>query len=155
VDSFDLDQCEIAFAIFGRTHLSGNRVPRAEIELADLRWRDIDVIRTRKIVVVGRAEESETIRKRFQNAFTENEPAFFGLRLQDFENQFLLPHSGSTLDVKVLSDLRQRSDVHLLQLRDVHGGCAFWAIRGNEFFTHRWVLLTVWDFLKALTLPPP
>src|SRR5205814_1226576 len=75
-----------------------------------------------------------TIRPRFENTFTENEAALFSLRLQDLENQFLLPHTGSSLNVEVFGNLRQRGNVHFLELGNVHGGGAFWAIRSNEFF---------------------
>ena len=62
VDGFDFDQGKITFPIFWRTYLSRNGVAGSQIELANLRWRDVDVIRTRQIVVVWGSEESETIR---------------------------------------------------------------------------------------------
>src|SRR5215467_10924322 len=128
VNGFDLNQRKVTFSILGRPHLAGDSVPGAQVELADLRWGNVNIIRTRQIVVVGGTKKAETVRQRFQDAFTEDEAALFGLRLQDLEDQLLLPHSGSSLDVKVFGNLRQRGDVHLLQLRDVHGGCALWAI---------------------------
>ena len=134
VDGFDFDQGEVAFSILRRTHLSRHRVARAQVEFTNLRGRDVDVVRAWQIVVVRGSEKSETVRKSFKNAFTENEAALLGLRLQDLENQFLLPHSGSSLNVEVFGNLRQRGNVHFLQLCNVHGGGAFWAIRSNEFF---------------------
>ena len=128
VDGFDLDQGEIALSIFRRTYLAGNGIAGAQIELADLRRRNVDVVRSGQIVVVRRAEESESVRQGFENAFTEDEAALFGLRLQDLEDQFLLPHSGSSLNVEVLGNLRQRRDVHFLKLGNVHRRRAFWAI---------------------------
>src|SRR5262249_319062 len=133
VDRFDFDQGEVTFSIFRRTNLSRYGVARAQVELANLRRRDIDVIRAWQIVVVRGSEKSKTIRQSFENDFTENEAALLGLRLQDLENQFLLPHSGSSLNVEIFGNLRQRGNVHFLQLCNVHGGGAFWAIRSNEF----------------------
>ena len=62
VDGFNLDQGKVTLSIFWRTYLSGYGVTGAQIELADLRRRDVDIIRARQIVVVGGTEESETIR---------------------------------------------------------------------------------------------
>jgi hypothetical protein len=36
VDRFDFDQREVALAVFGRTHLSGDRVAGLQVELANL-----------------------------------------------------------------------------------------------------------------------
>src|SRR5207244_11386308 len=124
----------VPLTVFRRTHLSRHRIAGTQIELANLRWRNVNVVRPRQIVVVRSSEESESVRQRFKNAFTENEAALFGLRLQDFETQFFLPHSGSSLNVKVFGNLRQRGNIRFLQLGNVHGGSAFWAIRSNEFF---------------------
>src|SRR5688572_31247968 len=114
VHGFDLDQGEVPLAILRRTDLSRHGVPGSQIEFADLGRRYVDIVRSRQVVVIGRAEESESVRQGFKNAFTENEAALFGLRLQDLENQFLLPHSGSSLNIEVLGNLRQRGDVHFL-----------------------------------------
>jgi len=37
VDGFDFDQREVAFAVLRRTHLPGDGVAGAQVELADLR----------------------------------------------------------------------------------------------------------------------
>src|SRR5205085_11466973 len=114
IDSFDFNQGEISLSVFGRPHLTGNRVAGSKIEFPDLRWGYINVVRSGQIVVIRSSEKSESIRERFQNAFTENETTLFSLCLQDLEYQFLLSHSGGALDVQVLGDLGQSGDVHFL-----------------------------------------
>ena len=105
VDRFDLDQGEVAFTFFRRTHLAGNRVAGAEIESADLRRRDVDVVRPREVVVFGRAQKSEAVRQTLQHAFGEDQAALLRLRLQHGKNQILLAHAGGVFHAQVLGQL--------------------------------------------------
>ena len=107
VDRVNFDQREIAFAFFGRADLAGDGVAGAQIEPADLRRRDVDVIRSRQIVIFGRAQEAEAVRQAFQHAFGEDQAALFRLRLQDLENQFLFAQAGGASDAQILGDLVQ------------------------------------------------
>ena len=52
VDGFDFNQREVALAVFRRAHLSRDGVAGAQIELANLRRRDVDIVRAREIVVL-------------------------------------------------------------------------------------------------------
>ena len=129
VDGFDFDQREVTLALFRRTNLAADRVAGAQIELANLRWRDIDVVRAGQIVVLGRAQKTKTIRQGLQHTLGKDEPALFGLRGQNLENQFLLAHSGSAGDVHGLGDLGQRRDGHVFQRGEVKN--LFFAIRAR------------------------
>ena len=62
VDRLDLDQREVALAFLRRPDLPGHRVAGLQVELADLRRRDVDVVGARQVVVVGRAQEAEAVR---------------------------------------------------------------------------------------------
>ncbi len=115
VDGFDFDEREVALAVLRRTHLPGDGVARAQIELSNLRRRDVDVVRARQIVVLRRAEESETVRQAFQHAFGEDESVLFGLRAEDLENQFLFAHAARAGDGQIFGDLGQVGDVFLFQ----------------------------------------
>src|SRR3984893_5626785 len=99
INGLHLDQCEVAFAVLGWTDLPGNGVSGAQVEFPDLRGRDVDVIRSGKVVVLRRAEKAEAIRKAFQYAFGEDQPALFGLGAQDLKNQFLLAHTAGASNV--------------------------------------------------------
>ncbi len=119
VDRLDLDQREVAFAFLRRPNLTRDRVAGLQIELANLRRRDVDVVRTGQVVVVGRAQEAEAVRQHLEHPFGEDEPALLGLRLQNLKDQFLLAHAGGAADGQVLGDLRELLDAHVLQIGDV------------------------------------
>ena len=70
--SFDLEQREVALAFLGRPDLAGDRVARAQVEAADLRRRDVDVVRTREVVLIGCAQEAEAVRQRLEHALGED-----------------------------------------------------------------------------------
>ena len=119
VDGVDFDQREVALAFFRRADLAGDGVAGAQIEAADLRRRDVDVVRAGQIVVLGRAQEAESVGQAFQHAFREDEAALFRLRLQDLEDQLLLAQAGGAGDVHVLGDLVELLDAHILELDQV------------------------------------
>ena len=119
VDRFDLDQREVALPFLGRPDLPRDGVAGLQVELADLRRGDVDVVGARQVVVVGRAEEPEAVGQHFEHAFGEDEAALLGLRLEDLEDQLLLAHPGRAGDVQVLGDLRELLDALVLQIGDV------------------------------------
>ena len=119
VDRVDLDQGEIALALLGRPDLAGDGVAGAQVETADLRGRDIDVIGARQIVVLRRAQKAEAVRQALEHAVGEDQAALFGLRLQDLEDQLLLAQAGDAGDPHVLRDLVEILDTHILELYEV------------------------------------
>ena len=94
VDRVDLDEREVALALFGRTDLPGDGVAGTQVEAPDLRRRDVDVVGAGQVVVFRRAQEAEAVGQALQHAFGEDEAALLGLRLQDLEDQFLLAEAG-------------------------------------------------------------
>ncbi len=119
IDRLDFDEREVPLPLFGWSDLAGNRIAGAQIEFADLGWRYVDVVRPGQVVVIRRAQESETVRKALKNALGEDEAALFGLCLQDLEDQFLLAHPGCPHHAQVFGHLGQGDDVHFFQLGDV------------------------------------
>src|SRR5580704_14696565 len=107
VDGFDFDQSEVAFAVLGRAHLAGYGVASAQIEFADLRRRDVDVVRAGQVVVFGSAQEAEAVRQAFQHAFREDQAVLFRLGAEDLEDQLLLAHARGAGNVQFLGYLRQ------------------------------------------------
>src|SRR5439155_1033354 len=96
--------------------------------LPDLRWRDVDVIRARQVVVVRRSEESEPVRQYLEHALREDQPTLLGARLQDLEDQLLLAHAGRARHVEALGDFGQRADAHVLERRELD---FFYFLRGD------------------------
>ena len=93
VDRLDLDQGEVALPFLRRAHLAGDGVAGAQVEAADLRRRDVDVVGTGQVVVLGGAQEAEAVRQALQHALGEDQARLLGLRLQDREDQILLAHA--------------------------------------------------------------
>ena len=124
VDGVDLDEREVALAFLGRADLAGDGVAGAQIEAADLRGRDVDVVGAGQVVVLGRAQEAEAVGQAFEHAFGEDQAALFGLRLQDLEDQLLLAQAGGAGDAQVLGDLVELLDAHVLELDQVERGRA-------------------------------
>src|SRR6266853_1477626 len=99
IDRFDFNQCEISFTIFRRAYLAGDGVAGAQVELADLRWRNVDVVRAGKVVVFRSTQKSESIGETFEDAFGEDQAVLFSLRPQDLKDQLLLAHAARARNV--------------------------------------------------------
>ena len=119
VDRLDLDEREVALAVLRRPDDAGHRVAGVQIELADLRRRDVDVVGAGQVVVVGRTQEPEAVGQRLEHALREDQPALLGPRPQDLEDQLLLAHAGRARHLEVLADLGQLGDAHLLQRGEI------------------------------------
>src|SRR5262249_8437469 len=117
----DFDQREVTLAFLRGADLAGHRVTGAQIETADLRGRDINVVRTRKIVILGSAQEAETIRQAFENAFGEDETALLSLRLEDLEDQLLLAKTGGVENAHVFRDVVEVDNALVFELDEIEG----------------------------------
>ncbi len=120
VDGLDLDQRKVFFSLVGRPHLAADGIAGLQVELADLRGRDIDVVGAGQVVVIRRAQEAVAVGKDFQHAFGEDVAFFFALRLQDFEDQILLAQAARTGEVELASDLGQLGNVLFFEFSDRH-----------------------------------
>jgi len=116
VDGLDLDEGEVFLAFVRRPYIAGDGVAGLEVEFADLRRGDIDVIGTRKVVVVGRAEKAVAVGQDFENTFREDVPFFFALGLEDFEDEVLLAEAAGAADVKTARKFAQLCNVMFFQL---------------------------------------
>ena len=121
VDRLDLDQREVALAVLRRPDDAGDGVAGVQVELADLRGRDVDVVGAGQVVVVGGAQEAEAVGERLEHAFREDVAALLGAHAEDLEDQLLLAHARGAGDVQLLGDLGQRGDAHLLHRRQRDG----------------------------------
>jgi len=89
VDGFDLDQGEVFLAFMGGRTLPLMESPGLQIELANLRGRDINVVGAGQVVVVGGAKEAVAVGEDFKNTLGEDVAFFFALRLENLEDQIL------------------------------------------------------------------
>jgi hypothetical protein len=74
----------------GRTNIAADRVACLEVELTNLRGRDIDVVGARQIVVVGRAQEPIAVGQNLKDALGKNMAFLFALGLKNLKDQVLL-----------------------------------------------------------------
>src|SRR4029077_5502557 len=100
-------------------NLPTHRVAGAQIKLSYLRGRNINVVRAGKVVIFRRAQETETIGKRFEHTFGENQATLLSLGRQHLEDQLLFAHSSCAGDVHAFGDAGQLGDRHLLEIGKV------------------------------------
>ena len=122
VDHLDLEQGEVALRFLRGADLAGNGVARPQIELLDLRRRDVDVIGARQVVVGRRSEESVPLGQDLEHALGEYEPVLRRLGLEDLEYDLLLPQARQPLDVERRGDVDELLDLLRFQFRNVHHG---------------------------------
>ena len=120
VYAIDLEEREVTLAVFGGTNLTFDGVAGAQAEAANLRRRNVNVVGTGKVVVVGRAEETKAVGKRLKNAITEDLASVRGVMTQDLEDQVLASHARDILDVEPLTHVDQLGHLFALQLSQVH-----------------------------------
>ena len=68
VDGIEADKCEIAFVVFRYAHAAFDGVTGVQIEAADLRGRNINIVRTGKIRSICAAQETEAVGQDFKCA---------------------------------------------------------------------------------------
>src|SRR6267378_4033152 len=113
VDLVDLDQREVALAVLRRADLALDRVAGVQVEAADLRRRDVDVVGARQVRGLGRAQEAEAVGQHFERAVAEDRLALLRRVLQHGEDQVLLAHPVGTFDAVCHGHLDQLGDVVL------------------------------------------
>ena len=101
IDVLDLEKREVPLAILGRANPPLDRVAGAQGEPSDLARRNIDVIGTRQVVRLRRAQEAETVLEDFQDAVSEYGDVVLRQLLEDGEHHVLLAQAAGVLDFEV------------------------------------------------------
>ena len=122
VDRVNLEQGEVALAVFRRANLAGNGVTGTQVEATNLAGRHIDVIRAGQVGGVGRAQEAEPVLKDLQYAVTEDVFAAFGMFFQDAEDHILLTRSAHVFQAHLVGDFQQFGNRFLFEVSQVHRG---------------------------------
>ena len=124
IDRVDLEQREIALALLRAADRPLDRIAGLQREAPDLRGRDVDVVGTRQIVGVGRAQEAETVLQHFDDAVADDLDVLAGELLQDREHQLLLAHDAGVLDLErfgVSDQLRRLLVLEFCEFHFLHG----------------------------------
>ena len=97
VHALHAEHGEKPFPLFGGTDLTGYGIPGFEIEQTDLGGRNIDVIGTGQVAVVGRTQETVAVREYLQRSGGIDLPASLGEleRVREQVDQYLLDLVGA------------------------------------------------------------
>ena len=120
VHHLDLQQRQIALALFRRPDLSHDRVARAQVEALDLARGDVDVVGAVQVIPIGAAQEPVPFGEDLQHAFAAEHRVGVEQRLFDAEDQILLAEPRIVLNVEALGHRVQFRDGLSLQLGDIH-----------------------------------
>ena len=94
--------------------------PSAKVEAADLRRRNIDVVRTGQIVGVRERGENRTHPEGFQDALPEDDAVLLGLRLKMAKISSCLRKIRRAFNLEITRDIIQIGDGFLLQFGKMH-----------------------------------
>ena len=101
VERVDLEQGEVALAFLGAADVAVDGVAGAQPKAADLRGRDVDIVRTGQIIGFRRAQEAEAVRQNFDDTFADNVGLARRELFEDAEHQLLLAHGRGILDLEL------------------------------------------------------
>ena len=120
VDLVDLEQREITLALLGRTNLAFNRIARAQTKAPNLARRDIDIVRTGKIVCLGTAQEAKAVWQNLQHAFAENGMIVFGQLFENGKHQLLFTERAGVFDFEFLGQGKKLRRGFLFEFLKMH-----------------------------------
>ena len=122
IDRVDLEQREVALAFLRAADMTVDRVAGAQAEAADLRRRDVDVIRAGQVVVIGGAQEAEAVGQGLEDAVAVDF-TFVGCGvLQEREDEVLASHAADAFDVQLRAHMNELAHLLALQLCQIHEG---------------------------------
>ena len=137
VHGLDLEQREELLLFLGRPDLAGDQVAGLQIEPADLRRRNVNVLRAGQVIETLRTQEAEAFRQHFEHALGKQHAGALGIFLEDVENDLVLAHRAEILHAQFLGHLVQLAHLHRLQLGDVERRGDFVALRAAAFLRLR------------------
>ena len=132
-------------------------VAGAQAETADLRGRDVDIVRAGQIVGFRRAQEAEAVRQHLDDAVADDVGFARRELLEDREHQLLLAHGAGVFDLKLLGEgdeLRRIFGFEFLEFHFPHTIVLWeWASGGSEIATslaerksrRSWVPMRLWE----------
>ncbi len=115
IDGVDLEQREIPLAVLRRADLPVDGVAGAQAEAADLRGRDVDVVRAGQVIRFRRAQEAEAVGQDFDDAFADDVDFLVAscLRMANISSCLRMVLAFSTS----CSSAKERSSAGVLDLR--------------------------------------
>ena len=149
IDVRHLEQGEIPLPVLGRADFPFHRVPGAQAETPDLAWRDVDVVRSRQIIGLRRAQETEAVLQHLQHPVPEDGRVVLGQMLEDGEHHVLLAQGAGVFDLQVLGKGKEVAGSLGLEFLEIHFRPSCLAAREGK----RRGANTVFTVLSSLTKP--
>jgi hypothetical protein len=121
-------QREIPLAFLRSANRAFDGIAGLERETADLRGRNIDIVRARQVVRIGRAHEAKSVLQDLDHTFADDFDFLCRKLLEDRKHQLLLAHYTSIFDLDRFCKRQKigRSFVlELLKLHFLHGKSKF------------------------------
>src|SRR5690606_10747564 len=128
-----LQQREIALAFLRAANRTLDRIAGLQREAADLRGRNIDIVRAGQVIGIGRAQEAEAILKDLDDALADDLDLLTRQLLEDREHQLLLAQHAGILDLERLGksdEIGRRFALQFLELHFLHENMPRWRKRG-------------------------
>ena len=119
VDRLDLGQRKVALVVARRADDAIDRVAGAQRMLPDHVGADVDVVRSRQIVRLGRPQEAEAVLDDLQHAAATDFPALFRMLLQDRKHHLALAHGRGVLDLPFLGHRQQVGGAFCLEVGQI------------------------------------
>ena len=104
IDRVDLQERKITLAVLGRADVAVDGVTGTQSKPADLRGGDVDVVGTRQVVRLRRAQKTEAVGEHLDHAFTNDVGFAHGELLEDTEHQLLLAHGAGIFHRELLGE---------------------------------------------------
>ncbi len=101
IDGVDLEQRKVALAVLGAANFALDGVAGAQSEAADLRGRDVDIVRAGQIVRFRRAQKAKAVGENFDHPFADDVGFADCELLEDAEHQLLLAHGAGVFDFEL------------------------------------------------------
>ena len=116
VDRLDAQQAEVLLALLRRPHLAGDEVAGAQAEPADLRLRDVDIVRPGQEALLP--QEAEAVLDDIEHAGAEDVALLLRLRLQEAIDEVLPPQSRRVRQPPIVRHLQQFFLALGIEIRD-------------------------------------
>src|SRR5208283_279556 len=107
-----------------RANQARDRVAGAQIEAPDLARGDVDVVGTREVARIRRAQETKTVLQYLEHTVAVDVLTLAGMRLEDAEDDVLFARTAHVLETHGLGELHEIADRALLELGEVHRAAA-------------------------------
>src|ERR1700730_10269240 len=125
IDRVDFEERKITLAVLGRADVAVDGVAGTQAKPADLRGGDVDVVGTRQVVRLRRAQKTEAVGQHLNHAFANDVGFAHGELLEDTEHQLLLTHGAGIFHRELLGEryeLARRLGLEVLKFHFPHAG---------------------------------